>query len=128
MKVRVTIVRASGVLVLTGIFVSFNNYSTSYFIHFRGQPWCFGWKPLHFNDNQTILHNTTIMIASPSNTSSLNDLIDIEMQFLSRLMVTIESQQWEVLGNAILNNPEVFRTFARSLANSPTHHLNGMTM
>jgi hypothetical protein len=68
------------------------------------------------------------MVATPSNTSTLNDLIDIEMQFLSRLMVTIESQQWEVLGNAIVNNPELFRTFARSIASSPTHYLNGMTM
>lgn len=80
------------------------------------------------NNNHTIKNSTTIMVTTPSNTSTLNDLIDIEMQFLSRLMVTIESQQWEVLGNAIVNNPELFRTFARSIASSPTHHLNGMTM
>ncbi len=66
---------------------------------------------------------------SPSTTiTATYDLIDIEMQFLSRLMTIIESQRWDVLGNAIINNQEVFRTFARSIAISPSQHLNGMTM
>jgi len=66
---------------------------------------------------------------SPSTTiTATYDLIDIEMQFLSRLMTIIESQRWDVLGNAIINNQEVFRTFARSIASSPSQHLNGMTM
>jgi hypothetical protein len=73
----------------------------------------------------------TMPAKSPSTTTTATapyELIDIEMQFLSRLMTIIESQQWDVLGNAILNNQEVFRTFARSIASSPSQHLNGMTM
>jgi hypothetical protein len=70
------------------------------------------------------------MLASYSCTTSSDsyDLIDMEMQFLSRIMTTIESQQWEALGNAILNNPDVFRMFARSIASSLSKYMNGMTM
>ncbi len=53
-------------------------------------------------------------------------LTDEEIQYLSVLLGIIDSQNWEALGYAVLNNPTVFQNFCRTIMKSD--ELNGMTM
>ena len=82
----------------------------------------------YYSQDKKALYQKMLASGSCTTSSDIFDLIDMEMQFLSRIMTTIESQQWEALGNAILNNPDVFRMFARSIASSLSKYMNGMTM
>ena len=49
-----------------------------------------------------------------------------EIQYLSLLLDMIDSQNWKAFGYAIVNNPQAFQTFARTIMHSA--ELNGMTM
>eukprot|EP00584_Thalassiosira_punctigera_P009140 CAMPEP_0172530366 /NCGR_PEP_ID=MMETSP1067-20121228/4120_1 /TAXON_ID=265564 ORGANISM="Thalassiosira punctigera, Strain Tpunct2005C2" /NCGR_SAMPLE_ID=MMETSP1067 /ASSEMBLY_ACC=CAM_ASM_000444 /LENGTH=189 /DNA_ID=CAMNT_0013314555 /DNA_START=19 /DNA_END=585 /DNA_ORIENTATION=- len=59
-------------------------------------------------------------------TGSSIHLNDEEIQYLSLLLGIIDSQNWQALGHAILNNPTVFQSFARTVSRSS--ELNGMTI
>eukprot|EP00584_Thalassiosira_punctigera_P008417 CAMPEP_0172530912 /NCGR_PEP_ID=MMETSP1067-20121228/4516_1 /TAXON_ID=265564 ORGANISM="Thalassiosira punctigera, Strain Tpunct2005C2" /NCGR_SAMPLE_ID=MMETSP1067 /ASSEMBLY_ACC=CAM_ASM_000444 /LENGTH=54 /DNA_ID=CAMNT_0013315221 /DNA_START=57 /DNA_END=218 /DNA_ORIENTATION=+ len=51
-------------------------------------------------------------------TGPSNQLNDEEIQYLSLLLGIIDSQNWRALGYAILNNPAVFQSFARTVSRS----------
>lgn len=55
-----------------------------------------------------------------------DQLKDVEIRYLSLLIGTIESQNWQAFGGVILDNPRLFQSFARKI--SRLSELNGMTM
>ena len=67
--------------------------------------------------------NIPTMFNSSPSTYQLNKN---EVQWISLLLVVIESQNWEGLGCVISSNPTIFQHFARKTSRLP--ELNGMTM
>lgn len=53
-------------------------------------------------------------------------LIDEEMECLSIILNVMESEQWDVLCDVILDDYQSFQDLARSIAQS--NELNGMTL
>jgi hypothetical protein len=61
-----------------------------------------------------------------SDINSAYELVEKDIQYLTRLLEIIEIQDWEAFGSIIVGNPKAFQSFARLIMRSA--QLNGMTM
>jgi hypothetical protein len=74
----------------------------------------------------TLSYNAVSLFSTMIDINSAYELVEKDIQYLTRLLEIIEIQDWEVFGSIIVGNPKVFQSFARSIMRSA--QLNGMTM